>query len=291
MYSNYYRQCPGNSTSYTVRPGDTLYRISQTFDTSIQSIVDANPGLNPGLISVGQQICIPRAPVGNSTCPIGTIAYTVQRGDNFYKIAEKFNVTVGEIITANPGINPTAIAVGQQICIPQRKPGVKFCTSQNYYVVAAGDTFYSIARKFNVSVQALEQINPDANPNAMFVGQVLCIPLAPSPVSITVNVAQKRLTLYRGGQVVKTYPVATGAPKTPTPLGTFRVIDKLVEPGGPYGRRWMGFSEKRFGIHGTNNEASIGMSVSNGCVRMHNKDVIELFNMVPVGTVIRIVPR
>lgn len=224
-------------------------------------------------------------------CPIGTRPYIVQPGDQFYKIAEQFNVTVGEIITANPGINPTALVVGQQICIPQRKPGTKFCPSKNYYVVTAGDTFYSIARKFNVTVQSLQQENPDANPGAMFVGQVLCIPLAPSPVSITVNVEKKILTLYRDGQVVKTYPVATGKPETPTPLGNFRVIDKLVEPGGPYGPRWMGFSEKRFGIHGTNNPASIGKAASNGCVRMHTKDIIELFNMVPVGTAIRIVPR
>lgn len=224
-------------------------------------------------------------------CPIGTVPYIVQPGDNFYKIAAKFNVTVGEVITANPGFSPSSLYVGQQICIPQRKPGVKFCPSQNYYVVASGDTFYSIARKFNVTVQSLQRENQDANPNTMFVGEVLCIPLAASPVSITVNVAGKTLTLYRGGQVVKRYPVATGAPKTPTPLGNFRVIDKLVEPGGPYGNRWMGFSEKRFGIHGTNNESSIGKSVSNGCVRMHNKDVIELFNMVPVGTPITIVPR
>jgi L,D-transpeptidase ErfK/SrfK len=223
-------------------------------------------------------------------CPIGTTPYIVQPGDNFYKIAAKFNVIVGEIITANPGINPAALTVGQQICIPQRKPGVKFCPSQNYYVVAAGDTFYSIARRFNVTVEALQRENPDANPGAMFVGEVLCIPLAPSPVSITVNVARKTLTLYRAGQIVKTYPVATGKPETPTPLGNFRVIDKLVEPGGPYGNRWMGFSEKRYGIHGTNNPASIGKSASNGCIRMQNKDVIELFNMVPVGTTIRIVP-
>ncbi|EDK34217.1 L,D-transpeptidase [Clostridium kluyveri] len=107
--------------------------------------------------------------------------------------------------------------------------------------------------------------------------------------SITINRAARRLTLYKNGKVYKTYPVAVGKSGTPTPAGTFRIINKQINPGGPYGARWMGLSAKGIGIHGTNNPHSIGSYVSNGCIRMYNKDVIELFNIVPVGTVVRII--
>ena len=107
--------------------------------------------------------------------------------------------------------------------------------------------------------------------------------------SITINTKQHTLTLYQDGKVSKVYPVAVGKPATPTPLGTFRIMNKAVNPGGPYGARWMGLNSPGIGIHGTNNPASIGKSVSHGCIRMQNDAVIELFRLVPVGTVVRII--
>lgn len=111
----------------------------------------------------------------------------------------------------------------------------------------------------------------------------------PRPIySIIVNRAAKRLTLFKDNKVLKSYPVAIGKILSPSPQGTFRIINKQVNPGGPYGARWMGLNKKGYGIHGTNSPASIGKSVSHGCIRMYNHDVIELFNLVPVGTVVRI---
>lgn len=64
-----------------------------------------------------------------------------------------------------------------------------------------------------------------------------------------------------------------------------------MNPGGPFGTRWLGLSAPYgdYGIHGTNNPSSIGKSVSNGCIRMFNNDVIELSNLVPIGTSVTIV--
>lgn len=62
-----------------------------------------------------------------------------------------------------------------------------------------------------------------------------------------------------------------------------------MNPGGPFSARWMGLNRKGYGIHGTNNPSSIGNAVSHGCIRMYNKNVVELFNLVGVGTVVRIV--
>jgi Uncharacterized protein conserved in bacteria len=97
--------------------------------------------------------------------------------------------------------------------------------------------------------------------------------------------------LFRDNEFFKTYTVAVGKPSTPTPKGTFKIINKAVNPGGPFGARWMGLNAPNgdYGIHGTNNPSSIGKDVSNGCVRMYNKDVIELFKLVSIGTVVKII--
>ncbi|WP_160677484.1 L,D-transpeptidase [Clostridium sp. C8-1-8] len=108
---------------------------------------------------------------------------------------------------------------------------------------------------------------------------------------ITINTADHTLTLYKNDIVFKSYPVAVGKASTPTPKGTFKIINKAVNPGGPFGSRWMGLNATSgdYGIHGTNNPSSIGKNISNGCIRMFNNNVIELFNLVPIGTVVKIV--
>jgi len=85
---------------------------------------------------------------------------------------------------------------------------------------------------------------------------------------------------------VKTYPVAVGKPSTPTPTGVFKIVNKVINPSGILGTRWMGLSipNGTYGIHGTNNPSSIGKFISNGCVRMYNSDVEELFPQINIGT-------
>ena len=107
--------------------------------------------------------------------------------------------------------------------------------------------------------------------------------------SITVNTKERRLHLIKDGKWFKSYPVGIGKILTPTPTGTYRIINKAINPGGPFGVRWLGLNKKDYGIHGTNNPASIGKYVSQGCIRMHNKDVLELAGIVPIGTTVKIV--
>lgn len=108
---------------------------------------------------------------------------------------------------------------------------------------------------------------------------------------ILINTNTHKLTLFNNNSVYKTYTVATGKPSTPTPKGTFRIVNRAINPGGPFGARWLGLNAPNgdYGIHGTNNPASIGKSVSNGCIRMFNNQVIELSSLVPIGTVVTII--
>jgi lipoprotein-anchoring transpeptidase ErfK/SrfK len=101
---------------------------------------------------------------------------------------------------------------------------------------------------------------------------------------IIVDRSDRKLQLLVQNKIVKTYPVAIGRIAFQTPHGEFTIINKVPNPGGPFGVLWMGLSKPHYGIHGTNDRSSIGKMVSHGCIRMYNEDVIELSKLVDIGT-------
>ena len=105
---------------------------------------------------------------------------------------------------------------------------------------------------------------------------------------IDISTRKHRLRLYNGQHLIKTYPIAVGKMVTSTPLGKYKIINKQLNPGGPFGKFWMGLSKPHYGIHGTNNPSSIGKNVSHGCIRMYNKDVLDLASRVLLGTTVYI---
>jgi lipoprotein-anchoring transpeptidase ErfK/SrfK len=101
---------------------------------------------------------------------------------------------------------------------------------------------------------------------------------------IDVYTSQHQLKLFDGNRLIKTYPIAVGKMLSPSPSGTYTIINKQLHPPARFGVLWMGLSKPHYGIHGTNNPASIGKNVSHGCIRMFNNDVLELSSRVPIGT-------
>jgi len=113
---------------------------------------------------------------------------------------------------------------------------------------------------------------------------------------IVVSIPDRKLAVVEGSRVVRVFETAVGAPCTPSPTGSFTIVaripdptwygkGKVVPPGksNPIGPRWLGLSKKGYGIHGTNNPASIGSSASHGCIRLRNSDIKELFELVSLG--------
>jgi lipoprotein-anchoring transpeptidase ErfK/SrfK len=128
---------------------------------------------------------------------------------------------------------------------------------------------------------------------------------------IVIHRGPNRLYLYRGTRFVRVFQVATGQSAYPTPLGRFTIAVKWKNPwwyppnspwaqgakpippgpGNPLGTRWMGLTAPGVGIHGTPDSASVGYSVSHGCIRMRIAEAEWLFNHVDVGTTVFIVPH
>lgn len=104
-------------------------------------------------------------------------------------------------------------------------------------------------------------------------------------LQIFIDIDEKTLYLLDGSNLIKKYPVATGKPSTPTPIGRWKVINK-ARWGGGFGSRWIGIDVPwgTYGIHGTNKPSTIGYNASHGCVRMYNRDVEDLYTYVKYGT-------
>lgn len=119
---------------------------------------------------------------------------------------------------------------------------------------------------------------------------------------IVVSIPDRKLAVLEGDRVLRVFPTAVGATRTPSPSGSFKIVariqhptwygkGRIVAPGknNPLGTRWLGLSIKGYGIHGTNVPSSIGHNASHGCIRMRNQDVEQLFDMVEVGDDVELV--
>ncbi len=108
---------------------------------------------------------------------------------------------------------------------------------------------------------------------------------------VVVDVTRQRAILYAGGRPLREYPVGIGKARTPTPIGEWKVAYKSRNWGGGFGTRWLGLNVPSgiYGLHGTNKPWSVGGAFSGGCIRMHNRDVEDLYDRVPQGTPVRVV--
>ena len=120
---------------------------------------------------------------------------------------------------------------------------------------------------------------------------------------ILINLASRTLALYDGNERLELYPLGVGKYSTPTPVGYYKILNKEIDPpwidpsnpefevpsgaNNPLGYRWMQI-HGNYGIHGTNRPDSIGYYVSNGCIRMREADVEDLFDKVEIGTPVEI---
>jgi LysM repeat protein len=166
------------STWHTVRYGETLSHIARFYGVSQQAIMNANGITNPSRIFAGTVLCIP-ASGGWNPGPGCSTVHVVQRGETLSGIARAYGVSMWAIMEANGILNANHIFVGQRLCIPggsvvppQPPTG---CTA--IYVVQRGDTLAGIARWYGTTVGTLMALNGITNPNHIWVGQRLTVPV------------------------------------------------------------------------------------------------------------------
>lgn len=118
---------------------------------------------------------------------------------------------------------------------------------------------------------------------------------------VVVSIPDRKLAVIEDGKVVAKFSVAVGASGSPSPMGEFRIISRVSNPtyyrpgsvipsgkDNPVGTRWVGLSQKGYGIHGTNAPRSVGQAASHGCIRLRNRDMERLFAMVKIGDAVEI---
>ena len=175
------------ASSYTVQSGENLSEIAAKFGTNWQTLAQLNNLSNPNRIYVGQVLRLSANTAANQTTPTSNQqtshaeTYTVQSGDNLSKIASQFGTNYENLARLNNITNPNRIYVGQVLRIsgntnvstPTQSTTTSNSTSS--YTVKSGDTLSGIAAKFGTRYEALAQRNNIANPNTIYVGQVIQI--------------------------------------------------------------------------------------------------------------------
>ncbi len=110
--------------------------------------------------------------------------------------------------------------------------------------------------------------------------------------AITIDTDRSKL-YYTSPDKQLVFPIGIGKVQTPSPLGHWTVMDKVSEPGGAFGSRWMLLSVPwgGYGIQGTDNPQTIGKAIGHGCIRMNNPDINELYEITPLGTPVAIIGK
>lgn len=155
-------ESPLYSNTYTVTKGDSLYSIAKKYDITVDDLKTTN-NLKTNTLSIGQILKIPGTSIEEPN------THTVSKGESLYSIANKYGTTVNELKSLN-NLSSNTLSIGQVLKLPSTVEE----TTINTYTVKRGDTLYSIANKYNLTVNELKELN-NLTSNTLSIGQTLKI--------------------------------------------------------------------------------------------------------------------
>lgn len=185
--------------TYTVRAGDSLYRIARRHEVSLDVLAELNGIANRVLIHPGMELKIPLvteeeittvatpALVAAEPAVVDGETYIVQKGDTIYRIARRFGLSPAVLAAANHLPDPDRLKIGQVLTLLGEAPAASTAVasvapspngeeSNQYYIVQRGDSLYKIARRFGTTVQALADSNNIPDPHRLPIGLRLFLP-------------------------------------------------------------------------------------------------------------------
>ncbi len=195
-------------------------------------------------------------------------------------------------------------------------PEPEVITAENYtgektmHIVERGQELGLIAKQYNVPISEIASLNSITNPDLLYIGQELLIPVAgeyvpsaaeaPAPSTtvgkaLVVSVGTQRIYAYENGALVNSHLVSTGLPKTPTVLGDYSIYVKYAadDMSGPDyflpQVPWTMYFYQGYAIHGTYWHNSFGRPMSHGCVNLPVDEANWFYNWAQVGTPVRVV--
>lgn len=153
-------------STYIVKKGDSLYSIANKYNTTVDELKRIN-NLTSNILSIGQVLKLPSDKVSDVEKEENTISYTVQKGDFLYSIARKYSTTIDKIKDLN-NLTTNLLSIGQVLLIPTDT------NLETTYTVQKGDSLYSIAKKYDTTVDRLKQLN-NLKSNLLSIGQILIV--------------------------------------------------------------------------------------------------------------------
>ena len=153
-------------STYIVKKGDSLYSIANKYNTTVDELKRIN-NLTSNILSIGQVLKLPSDKVSDVEKEENTISYTVQKGDSLYSIARKYSTTIDKIKDLN-NLTTNLLSIGQVLLIPTDT------NLETTYIVQKGDSLYSIAKKYDTTVDRLKQLN-NLSSNLLSIGQMLIV--------------------------------------------------------------------------------------------------------------------
>ena len=151
---------------YIVKKGDSLYSIANKYNTTVEELKRIN-NLTSNILSIGQVLKLPSDKANNVEKEENTISYTVQKGDSLYSIARKYDTTIDRIKDLT-NLTTNLLSIGQVLLIPTDT------NLETTYTVQKGDSLYSIAKKYDTTVDRLKQLN-NLTSNLLSIGQILIV--------------------------------------------------------------------------------------------------------------------
>jgi len=200
-------------------------------------------------------------------------------------------------------------------CVIAQSPELTVIGTVFKYKVQSGDYLIKIGARYGVEAASLSRSNYIEYNDLLLTGQELVIDnrhIVPYKTEngLLINLPQRMLYFFQGGNLTVAYPIGLGKPSWATPIGEFIVVDKAINkpwlvpksiqvemkreghlvkekvpPGesNPLGKHWIGLSISAIGIHGTIAPSSVYDFRSHGCIRLHPDDIAELFEKIPIG--------